>query len=57
MRKLNRDREMKYGPAPGPEELHDVDDPDYRKRWGLEDMDREEILNLGDRHPAFRFIL
>jgi len=57
MRKMNRDREAKYGPAPGPHEVHDVDDPEYRRKWGLENMSREEILNLGDQHPGFRFIL
>jgi hypothetical protein len=56
-RSINRQREEKYGPEPGPQESHDPDDPEYRRRWGLEDMTREEILNLGDRHPGFRFIL
>ncbi|BEJ17499.1 hypothetical protein CspHIS471_0609000 [Cutaneotrichosporon sp. HIS471] len=57
LRRANRQREEKYGPAPDGAEKHDIDDPEYRKRWGLEDMSREDILDLGDRHPAFRFIL
>lgn len=57
LRRENRRREKVYGPAPGPEERHDIEDPEYRKRWGLENMTSQEILELGDRHPAFRFIL
>jgi hypothetical protein len=57
MRAVNKKREAEFGPAPGPEETHDVDDPEYRARWGLEGMSRNDILNLGDDHPAFRYIL
>lgn len=53
----NKRREKEYGPPPGPEEQHDIDDPEYRARWGLEGMSRDDILNLGDDHPAFRFVL
>lgn len=57
MKRENKRREDTYGPAPGPEELHDIDDPEYLRKWGLEGMSRNDILNLGDDHPAFRFIL
>ncbi|WOO84993.1 putative transporterc [Vanrija pseudolonga] len=57
MRRENQRREREYGPAPGPDEQHNIDDPAYRAKWGLEGMSRDDILNLGDDHPAFRFIL
>ena len=27
------------------------------KRWGLEGMSRDQILDLGDRHPGYRCVL
>lgn len=57
LRRENRRRQEQYGPPPDKNEMHNVDDPEYRKRWGLENLTREEIFELGDRHPAFRFIL
>lgn len=56
-RKMNQQREAQYGPPPTRGEMHDIDDPEYRRKWGLENMSDDEIKNLGDRHPAFRFIL
>ncbi|KAL7421740.1 hypothetical protein Q5752_003511 [Cryptotrichosporon argae] len=53
----NRRREAKYGPPPGPDETHEYDSPEYLAKWGLEGMTRDEIVALGDDHPAFRFIL
>ncbi|KAF8530469.1 putative MFS nicotinic acid transporter Tna1 [Hysterangium stoloniferum] len=31
-----------------------ADDPVRMKRWGLEGMSKQEIIELGDQHPAFR---
>jgi len=31
--------------------------PELIKRWGLEGMSRDEILDLGDNHPGYRYIL
>lgn len=35
----------------------DVDSDEYKSRWGLEGMTRQEIVDLGDDHPKHRFIL
>ena len=35
----------------------DIDSDEYKARWGLEGMSRSEIVDLGDDHPAHRFIL
>ena len=35
----------------------DIESEEYLKKWGLEGMTRDEIIELGDDHPAFRFIL
>ncbi|KAF8529980.1 putative MFS nicotinic acid transporter Tna1 [Gautieria morchelliformis] len=34
-----------------------VDDPARLKKWGLEGKSKEEIIALGDRHPAFRYMI
>ncbi|OXC66800.1 hypothetical protein C367_02566 [Cryptococcus neoformans Ze90-1] len=57
LRRENRRREKIYGPPPGPGELSEWDSEEGKKRWGLEGMTREEIADLGDDHPAHRFIL
>lgn len=53
----NKRRDEKYGPAPVPGEKIDYFDPENIRRWGLEGMSREEIIELGDDHPAFRYVL
>jgi hypothetical protein len=35
----------------------DIESEEYKRRWGLEGMSRAEIVELGDDHPAHRFIL
>ncbi|KAJ9094655.1 hypothetical protein QFC19_007868 [Naganishia cerealis] len=35
----------------------DLIDQKYLERWGLTELSEEEILDLGDDHPAFRFAL
>lgn len=55
LKAANRKREREYGPVVEGEK-HNIDDPEYLARWGLTGMDRNEILNLGDDHPAFRYI-
>jgi hypothetical protein len=34
----------------------DLKDPEYLERWGLSGMTKEEIIDLGDDHPEFRFV-
>ena len=34
-----------------------ADDPIRLKRWGLEGKTKEEIIELGDQHPAFRYVV
>ncbi|KAJ9106423.1 hypothetical protein QFC21_001569 [Naganishia friedmannii] len=35
----------------------DLEDEEYLARWGLTGMSKEEILDLGDDHPSFRYAL
>ncbi|KAJ9124390.1 hypothetical protein QFC22_001190 [Naganishia vaughanmartiniae] len=35
----------------------DLNDEVYLARWGLTGMTKEEMLDLGDDHPAFRYAL
>jgi hypothetical protein len=48
LKRENKRREEKWGPAPQPNEPHDTSSPEYLKRWGLEGMSHDEIVNLGD---------
>lgn len=48
LKRENKRREDKWGPAPLPSEPHDTSSPEYLKRWGLEGMSHDEIVNLGD---------
>ncbi|WRT65182.1 uncharacterized protein IL334_002125 [Kwoniella shivajii] len=57
LQRENRRREKTYGPAPGPGESNEWLSEEGKKRWGLEGMSREQIVELGDAHPAHRFIL
>lgn len=54
----NARRDAKYGPiaADGSESnpLRMQGNQELMKRWGLEGMTRDQILDLGDRHPGFR---
>ncbi|KIJ55530.1 hypothetical protein M422DRAFT_24098 [Sphaerobolus stellatus SS14] len=34
-----------------------ADEPERKKKWGLQNMTKLEIIELGDRHPAFRYML
>ena len=56
-RRENARRYAKYGPPPTPEDPQDIDSDEYRKRWGLEGYTREEIIELGDKHPAHRYLI
>ena len=51
----NKRRDAKYGPPPHPDEVHEWEDPATQKKWGLDGMTKEEIVALGDDHPAFRY--
>ncbi|OCF34043.1 hypothetical protein I316_04390 [Kwoniella heveanensis BCC8398] len=57
LRRENARRERVYGPAPGPGQTSEWESEEGKKRWGLEGMTRQEIVDLGDDHPAHRFIL
>lgn len=56
LKAANKKREREYGLVED-NEKHNIDDPEYLNRWGLTGMERNDILNLGDDHPAFRYIL
>lgn len=49
----NKRRDAQYGPPP--DDAHEWDDPETLRRWGLENLTPEEVIALGDDHPAFRF--
>nr|ODO00972.1 hypothetical protein L204_01697 [Cryptococcus depauperatus CBS 7855] len=53
----NRRRDEKYGPPPAADEVEDYESSEYQRRYGLEGMPKEDILELGDDHPAFRYVL
>jgi len=52
----NKRRDQVYGPAPADDEVHDFESEEYRRKWGLEGMTRDQIIDLGDKHPAYRYI-
>lgn len=52
----NKKRQAAFGSVQE-DEHHDFEDEEYRRRWGLEGKTKQEIIDLGDEHPAFRFIL
>lgn len=52
----NKRREAKFGFVKE-NEVHDLEDDEYKRRWGLEGMSRQDIIDLGDKHPAFRYVL
>lgn len=52
----NKRRQAQFGSV-SENEVHDYDDEEYKRRWGLEGKTRQEIVDLGDDHPAFRYIL
>lgn len=53
----NKRRDEQYGPPPSQHEVHDFMDADNIRRYGLEGMSREDLINLGDKHPAYRYVL
>lgn len=57
LRRENARRDALYGPPPSQDEAHDIESEDYKRKWGLEGMTRDEIVELGDDHPAYRYIL
>ncbi|WVQ76646.1 hypothetical protein IAR50_006320 [Cryptococcus sp. DSM 104548] len=57
LRRENNRREAMYGPQPPPEEVHEYDSQESLRKWGLEGKTREELVELGDDHPASRYIL
>lgn len=53
----NKRRDRLYG-VPEENDCHPTraGDPELLKRWGLEGMSRLEVIELGDKHPAFRYM-
>ena len=59
-RRENARRDKLYGiPDPDGSDCNPMfaDDPVRLKKWGLIGKTREEIIALGDRHPAFRYVV
>jgi hypothetical protein len=57
LRRENKRRDAKYGAAPASTGYENIESEEYMKRWGLEGMTRDEIIELGDEHPAYRYML
>jgi hypothetical protein len=57
LRRENARKDAKFGPAPASDEIQDYESEEYKRRWGLEGMTRDQIVALGDKHPAYRYIL
>lgn len=55
--KENKRRQDAYGSPPHEDEVNDFESEEYLRRWGLEGKSKKEILELGDNHPAFRYVL
>ena len=34
-----------------------LDSPEEKSRWGYDNMSKEDLLRLGDKHKGFRYIL
>ncbi|KAF8572720.1 putative MFS nicotinic acid transporter Tna1 [Ramaria rubella] len=56
----NARRDRRYG-VPNPDGSDcspmNADDPVRLKKWGLEGKSKQEIIELGDLHPAFRYVI
>jgi len=63
MHRENRRRDTEYPSLPPPTDEEDDEKEDMdrnrkqMKAWGLDGMTEQEVVDLGDRHPAFRYIL
>jgi hypothetical protein len=53
----NKRRDQAYGHIAEWENSDDIDSQEYIKKWGLEGMSRTEIIELGENHPGYRYIL
>jgi hypothetical protein len=38
-------------------DIFDLNNEENKRRWGYEKMSKKEILDLGDQHAAWRYIL
>lgn len=57
LRRENKRRDALYGPPPAEHETEGYESEEHKQRWGLEGMSREQIVELGDKHPAYRYIV
>lgn len=57
LKRENARRQAAYGPAPAADEIHEYDNPAYLAKWGLEGKTRDQLVELGDDHPAYRYII
>lgn len=53
--KENKRRDAMYGPPPADAEGWEA--PENLERWGLSGMSREDIVDLADNHPAWRYYI
>jgi hypothetical protein len=54
----NKRRDVAYGkPEENDDGNNDIDSPAYIAKWGLEGKSRTEIIELGENHPGYRYVL
>jgi len=54
----NKRRDLAYGRAVDHgDDNDDIESPQYREKWGLEGKTRTEIIELGENHPGYRYVL
>jgi hypothetical protein len=54
----NKRRDIAYGkPSEVEEQNVDIDSREYIEKWGLEGKSRTEIIELGENHPGYRYVL
>jgi hypothetical protein len=53
----NKRRDIAYGKNIGDDDNNDIDSREYIEKWGLEGKTRTEIIELGENHPGYRYVL
>jgi hypothetical protein len=54
----NKRRDLAYGRAvEHGDDSDDIESPAYLEKWGLQGKTRTEIIELGENHPGYRYVL
>jgi hypothetical protein len=57
LRRENARRDEQYGAPLAEDEVLQLESDESKRRWGLQGMTRDEIVELGDKHPGYRYML